>query len=84
MLFLPGMFGHHVHAVPRGQKKEIDPLELELHKTVSHHVGAKNEPEFFWRAASAPNCWCHSFNLGWLLFFETVSCVVQAGFELII
>lgn len=41
------MYAHvpHVCFVPRGQKKMPDPLELELQKVVSCHVGAGTQTQ---------------------------------------
>jgi hypothetical protein len=37
----------------RGQRRTLDPLELELQTIMSHHMGVGNETRHLWRAASA-------------------------------
>jgi hypothetical protein len=39
----------------QGQKRESDPLGLELQMVLSFHMGAGNQISVLWREASAPN-----------------------------
>ena len=42
-VFLPVFLSvHHIHAVHEEPEKSVNPLELELQKVVSCHVGAGN------------------------------------------
>ena len=49
----------YVSRVPdtlRGQKRELDPLELELNMILSHHVGAGNGTQVLWKSSSVLYC----------------------------
>lgn len=49
------MYVHHtcVSGAPRGQKKEMDPLELKLRAVVSHQVGALSQTQGLWKKQQA-------------------------------
>lgn len=38
-----------VPGTPRNQKRELEPLELELKILVRHHVGAADQTQVLWR-----------------------------------
>lgn len=46
-----------VHGTRGGQKRALDPLELELQMVIICHVGAGNQTRSSCPAANAPNCW---------------------------
>lgn len=44
------MFVYHVHEVPTEAIMVLDPLELEFHMVLSHHVGSRNWICVLWKS----------------------------------
>lgn len=39
----------HVYSAQKGQRRALNPLELEPQKVVRHHVGARNGTQILWK-----------------------------------